>query len=364
MSFNEKDDDYKIEVPKEERTLDTVSYDYSVSYIHNLIESKKIILEVPFQRKFIWTEDRSSQLIESLILNVPIPPIYFAEEDDGKWLVIDGLQRLNTIKTFFQNEFALKKLDVIQELNKAKYKDLPPKAKSLLEDGLLRVNVIKKTSHPDIKFDIFMRLNKGAVTLNYQELRNCMYRGIFNDLLKEIVLENIDFNKIMKQSKPNSRYLDVEFILRGFAISDNLICENGNYIIKNYKGKMVKYLNDYMDDMRKNFTIELIETYKIRFIETYKKIVNVFGYDNSFRDISSDNNKIYKAIMDLIFTSFEKISEESSIENKELIYELLLNLLNSNQKFRDSITYRTSDKDVLNNRIDIWMKELEENELL
>ena len=129
-------------------------------------------------------------------MNVPIPPLYFAEEDDGTWLVLDGLQRLSSIKEFYNNEYSLIKLEVLAELNKKKYVDLPLKSKNLLDDGMLRVNIIKNDSHRDIKYDIFMRLNRGAVTLNYQELRNCMYRGNLNDAAKELCEENQDFLNI------------------------------------------------------------------------------------------------------------------------------------------------------------------------
>ena len=220
--FQTEKETYEIDVPKEKRYLNTMSYDYSVQYLYDLMKKGKIILEVPFQRKQIWKSDKSSSLIESIVMNVPIPPLYFAEEENGNWLVLDGLQRLSSIRNFYDNEFSLCKLEVLSELNKRKYKDLPPKSKSLLDDGMLRVNVIKKDSHRDIKYDIFMRLNRGAVTLNYQELRNCMYRGNLNDAAKELCEENVDFLKILKQKKPHQRYLDVEFIIRYFAISDNI----------------------------------------------------------------------------------------------------------------------------------------------
>ena len=90
--FEEDDDKLVLDIPKEERYLNTASYDYSVEFIVSKMQSEypKIILEVPFQRHYIWRDDKASQLIESIIMNVPIPPIYFAEEDDGRWLVIDG----------------------------------------------------------------------------------------------------------------------------------------------------------------------------------------------------------------------------------------------------------------------------------
>ena len=123
--FQHENETYSIDVPKEKRYLNTISYDYSVQYLYDLIKRGKIILEVPFQRNMIWKYDKASALIESVIMNVPIPPLYFAEEENGNWLVLDGLQRLSSIKNYYDNEFALTKLEVLCELNKLKYKDLP-----------------------------------------------------------------------------------------------------------------------------------------------------------------------------------------------------------------------------------------------
>ena len=357
--FKQDDDSYKIDVPKEKRYLNTMSYDYSVQYLYDLMKKGKIILEVPFQRKQIWKSDQASSLLESIIMNVPIPPLYFAEEENGCWLVLDGLQRLSSIKNYYDNEFALSKLEVLTELNKIKYKDLPPKAKSLLDDGMLRVNVIKKDSHRDIKYDIFMRLNRGAVTLNYQELRNCMYRGNLNDAAKELCEENKVFLEILKQKKPHQRYLDVEFIIRYFAFSDNIAKdEMGNVCLNGYRGKLVQFLNEYMD-LHKDCSLEEKQSYKDRFNATIEKIVIVFGTEKAFRDISADNTKIYKTIADFIMPSFERMSKEYIESNKDLIYSRLVNFLKIDE-IQDSISKRTSDRDIVNLRLRMWFKEFED----
>ena len=101
--FSKEDEVYKVDVPNEERYLNTISYDYSVQYLYELIKRGKIVLEVPFQRKQIWKTDQASSLLESIIMNVPIPPLYFAEEENGNWLVLDGLQRSSSIKNYYEN---------------------------------------------------------------------------------------------------------------------------------------------------------------------------------------------------------------------------------------------------------------------
>lgn len=357
--FQKENESYSIDVPKEKRYLNTMSYDYSVQYLYDLIKKGKIVLEVPFQRKQIWKADKASSLLESIIMNVPIPPLYFAEEENGNWLVLDGLQRLSSIKNYYDNEFAFTKLEVLSDLNKHKYKDLQPKARGLLDDGMLRVNVIKKDSHRDIKYDIFMRLNRGAVTLNYQELRNCMYRGNLNDAAKELCAENTDFLQILKQKKPHQRYLDVEFVIRYFAISDNIaVDKNGNVFLEGYKGKLVQYLNEYMDT-HKDCSLEEKQAYKDRFNSTIEKVKIVFGLDKAFRDISTENTKIYKTIADFIMPSLERMRLDFVVSNKETIYNRLLEFLR-NEDIKDSLSKRTSDKDIVNLRLKMWFKEFED----
>lgn len=358
--FEKEEDNLLLDIPKEERYLHTSSYDYSVEFLVGLMQDDKpkIILEAPFQRKFIWKEDRCSQLIESIIMNVPIPPLYFAEEEDNRWLVVDGLQRLNSILKYFQNEYELKKLEILKELEKFKYKDLPPKAKGLLNDGLMRINVIKNDSHADIKYDIFMRLNKGSVILNYQELRNCLYRGHLNNAAREIVQENKDLLAILKLKEPHERFMDVEFVIRFFALSKNLkVDDEGNYCIGGYKGRMVKYINDFMRDTK----IEESEKneYKRKFNEVITKVVSVFRTELAFRDIFSKTTKVNKAMADFIMISFDKISLSSLKDNKNEIKALLERLLRENEQFRNSISSRTSDSMVLNYRINFWFKELQ-----
>jgi uncharacterized protein with ParB-like and HNH nuclease domain len=360
--FDSEEDKLVIEVPKEERYINTSSYDYSVGFIVSMMsgENAKIILEVPFQRQYVWKDDKASQLIESIIMNVPIPPIYFAEEEDGKWLVIDGLQRLNSLLRFFQNEFGLKKLDILEDIDKHKYKDLPPKAKSLLDNGQLRANVIRKDSHPDIKYDVFMRLNKGAVTLNYQELRNCLYRGSMNNLAKKIVEENKDLLEILNLKSPHNRFLDVEFVVRFFALYSSLKQkEDGDYYIKNYKGRMVTFLNNFMES-KKVMSEDEIDSLESTFNETLEKVVAVFSTEKAFRDISTNKTKANKALADAILLSFTCYELEDLVDKKEQIEEALIELLEEDEEFRTSISQRTSDKDVLNIRITKWIKKLDD----
>jgi hypothetical protein len=355
------DDILGVDVPKEKRYLNTTSYDYSVEFLVGLMsgDNPKIILAVPFQRKFIWKEQRASQLIESVIMNVPIPPLYFAEEDSGRWLVIDGLQRLTSLLGFAQNEYRLSGLEIIKELEGLKYKDLPPKARVLLNDGLMRVNVIKKDSHPDIKYDIFMRLNKGSVILNYQELRNCLYRSPLNDKVKEFVSNNKDFQKILKLKHSHDRFMDVEFIMRVLALQEKLITNAvGKHMIKDYGGRMVNFINDFMarnSKISENDAVKLVEGFKC----TIDKVIAIFGHKNAFKDITEKTLRFNKSIGELECLGFSLYESEALKIKKKEINNILKNLLINNSDFKRSISQRTSDTDIVNFRVNLWLEELD-----
>lgn len=206
---------------------------------------------------------------------------------------------------------------------------------------------------------VVMCINKVTDLPIYQELRNCMYRGNLNDAAKELCEENKVFLEILKQKKPHQRYLDVEFIIRYFAFSDNIAKdEMGNVCLNGYRGKLVQFLNEYMD-LHKDCSLEEKQSYKDRFNATIEKIVIVFGTEKAFRDISADNTKIYKTIADFIMPSFERMSKEYIESNKDLIYSRLVNFLKIDE-IQDSISKRTSDRDIVNLRLRMWFKEFED----
>jgi len=357
------------EIPKEERKLETTSYDYSVDYLVHLMreESKKIILVVPFQRKYIWKDDRASLLIESIIMNVPIPPLYFSEEPDNNWLVIDGLQRLTAILKFYNNEFALKKLDIVAELEGRKYEELPYKSKRLLDTGLMRVIVVRNSSHPEIKYDVFKRLNQGAVSLTDQELRNCLYRGKLIDITKELVAANHDFLDILGLEKSDDRFADVEFVLRFFALHDSLIPdEPGKYRVNSYKNSFGQFINNYLKSDKsdhRNPSEDEIVAYTRLFNDTIAKVVSVFGVEHAFRDLSASKkskkvNKVNRAIADFILLSFARFPQPQLDSNRQDIIQLLIHLIETDEAFRESLLQRSYTKRNLEYRINTWMQKL------
>ncbi len=348
----------EIQIPKELRKIRTQAYDKSVEDTVGMIKKGRIFLQPDFQRNSqVWDYKTSSQLIESILLNVPIPPIYVAEEDDGSWNIIDGLQRLTSFKNFYEGKFKLRGLDSLKELNKQSYESLNPNAKNILDNGSLRIILITKESHPEMKYDVFMRLNRGSVKLTEQELRNCLYRGPFNDLIKDL-RNNKQLLDILNLDKPHKRMDDAELILRYFALSENF--DRKNILIIGYKGIMKTFLNAYMNK-NKNMDTEQIEKLRTKFNDTLNKVYTIFE-KNAFRKIET-NGDFYrwmnKAIYDFIMLSFEQYSLEALLNKRNQILDALKNCVNGDKNFEDSITVGTSEPKRMEYRIKTWLSEMD-----
>lgn len=348
------------DIPPEERTLRTQAYDKSVSDVVTMIGAGNdgdILLNPDYQRNYIWDNKKASLLIESFLLNVPIPVIYMAENDDSTWSVVDGLQRLESLRRFFANEFKLRGLEVLKELNGDQYSKLNPKAARILRNGILRIILIFKESHPDIKYEIFMRLNRGSIRLTEQELRNCLYRGTFNELLKDL-RQNPKYLEMIGLSKPHKRMNDAELILRYLTISDSFDAKT-NKLVDSYKGKVVSSMNKHIIS-KQNIDTKEAESISKRFNSTIEKVYAVFG-ENAFRKINPDGEfekNINRAIMDIIMISFENIDSKKLIAHKNEIVTLLRDLPQRDNEFNSALTIGTSDRKQVEYRLSTWKTEL------
>ena len=356
LEFSDEDNITSDEIPKEERNLRTQAYDKSISDVVTMMKSNDIVLDPDYQRNYIWDNKKASLLIESILLNVPIPIIYVSEEEDSTWSVIDGLQRLNSLLRYFNGEFKLGGLEVLQELNGCVYSKLNPKASRILRNGILRIILIFKESHPEIKYEIFMRLNRGAIQLNEQELRNCLYRGELNDLLKQL-RTNKKFLTMVGLEEPHKRMIDAEIILRYFTISESYDVHDGE--LKNYTGQVKSSLNRYLQSKRLMLPSE-INCLRQKFETTIEKVYDVFG-NEAFQKINDDNSidpRLNRAIMDFVMVSFEHIDRGKLISRKSEIRELLRDLPLNDSVFNDAISSGTSDKKKLEYRLNKWNIEL------
>ena len=336
FSDEAEDDSEAIEVLPKDRRLVTHPYDFIVRSLDQQIKDNTLILADKYQRRRVWNLTQCSRLIESLLINVPIPICYFAEAELGQYTVIDGQQRLSAIHRFLNNEYYLRGLIVRPELNKKHFHQLTVEDQRLILSRSLRCIVILKESHPDIRFDVFERLNTASTKLSTQELRNCIYRGDLNDLCKELS-ENQDFIFVRNAKGPDLRMQDIEMVLRFFAFYDNL---------PNYKGSLKRFLDKYLENGLK-LEAGKVEELKALFFRVIDDVKYVFG-NNAFRRCDKDGklweNSLNRSVYDAVMLSFANSESEEIRRHKEEILRGFMELCNENVEFKDAITAWTKDK--------------------
>ena len=234
----------------EQRIITEINREKLPSFVESLRKPGYMNLRPFYQRRSRWKEDQQSRLIESFLINIPVPPIILYEKDYNSYEVMDGQQRITALQAFYENQLKLEGLELWPELNGRKYQELPATIKAGINRRSLSsiVLIFESATNPEeallIKQRVFERLNTGGVKLSSQEIRNCLYLGKFNDLLLILAREPIfaeawgipiDDNK----KRNNSIYKkmeDVELVLRFFALrhADNL------------RGSLKEFLDAYM----------------------------------------------------------------------------------------------------------------------
>jgi hypothetical protein len=225
-------------VEGDDRPVSSQTADWTISSLRDKFERGQINLQPVYQRGYVWSlkPELPSRLIESLLLEIPIPPIYFGKMPGKHFEVIDGQQRLTTLIRFVRNDFALQRLQRLASLNGKRFRDLSEEHQAMVLDATLRTIVIDAGQNHNLRYEVFERLNRGSIALNEQELRNCVYRGPFCDLLAELEKDD-NWRKVKGGTIPESRFLEREMILRFYAFANR---------IDYYAGNLKRFLNDYM----------------------------------------------------------------------------------------------------------------------
>lgn len=280
-------------------------------------------------------------MIESILLNVPIPPCYLSQNEDFELDVIDGQQRLYSLYRYISNQFSLYSLEVLTEFNGCRFFELPQKTQRQIRTYTLRCVLITNESHPEIKFDVFERLNTNTVPLNAQELRNCVYRGSLNNYLEEA--SNLEeWLSILGKKSPDARLRDEELILRFFA-----------YEIlggQTYRTPQKHWLNDAAKAGRSFSPTRIIELKALweRAIETS---LNWFDARECFRRPGA--KAINRALFDLVTSAAKNITPAEATRIREPFrsrFEQLLNL----EEFQDLISRSVDHKKRTLRRFEIW----------
>ena len=330
-----------LNIPPEQRKLHTETYDFAVQTIFEKLKDNSI--HIPeFQRRYVWSDSQASRLIESLIIQCPIPVVYLNQEKDERMSVIDGNQRLTSINRYLNNEFPLKGLTAYPELENNRFFELDGRFQRHILNRTLRCIVILKDTHPQVKFDVFERLNSGSVKLNPQELRHGLYYGAAIELATRIV-KNTSFLDVL-DIKIDKRMKAEELVMRFIALSSDLA---------NYKKPLAGFINSFVDAHRSMSTEEQ-DRLELLFTETLNKAKELFG-NLAFKIFSPTkvveskfNSALYDAQM-VAIAQLQAVKHKFSISQNEAIKRLTT--LFSEEPFVRSISVATSDEQQVRFRV-------------
>jgi len=353
-----------LELPVGRRAVFTDAADPEVESLYNKFKRGKLDVQPDFQRGYVWDNKRASRLIESALLSIPIPIVYISEEPDNKEYVIDGQQRLTSFFSFLDgkfpddNDFKLRGLQVFSELNGKAYSDLSDALQDAVRYCKLRTVTFRRESDENLKFEIFERLNTGSVPLNDQELRNCIYRGPYNDLVHELSREP-DFVYLLDLAKPDKRRKDVELVLRFCAFF------NSTYL--KYKPPMKTFLNK--DASAKRYiSSDEARTLRSAFKNACQITRSMFGknaFKRFYRGTDKRPNgywepkKFNASIYDIVMYTFAQSDKNAIYGKLDSVREALICLMTENQEFIDSIELSTSSVQAIRKRFDLWRGVLE-----
>jgi len=216
-------------------------------------ERQEIIIDPDFQRLFVWDLKDKSELIESILMGIPLPVLYFFEQNDGKLQVVDGRQRLTAIFQYMDNEFALSELKILPDEKGKKFSDLSPMMQGIIEDFQMTVYKIQPPTPEDVKFDIFDRVNRGGKKLNHQEMRNALHQGKSTRLLRKLS-ETDEFllatGRSIKPGRMKDRYIILRFLsfFMYFNKWDEFLDVEYKSDIDDFLAKAMDVINDFSDE--------------------------------------------------------------------------------------------------------------------
>lgn len=235
-----------------DREIRTTAVDFSFGELLNLHNDKEIVIRPEYQRLFRWTNEQRSRLIESIILGLPIPPIFLIEGDNGVLELIDGLQRTSSVLQFLDHsaigepELVLTGCDILQNLNGLRFQDIPLAVRLKVKRSPIRATIISKSGDAFVKYEMFKRLNTGGAILSAQEIRNCSSRmvsggDVFYDAIQEMAKYPAFVNATSRLPETfKEKRADEELVLRFFAVTSYR---------DRYKGNIEEWLDSFMEDI-------------------------------------------------------------------------------------------------------------------
>lgn len=354
-SENEQVDDIQ---PFDPEDIKVHAKPFSLRLVSDMIDDGDIDLSPDFQRNFVWNTHQKSRLIESILLRIPLPMFYFSEDSDGRITIVDGLQRLTTIKEFMDNKFALKDLEYLNDNCEGKYyKDegskigLDKKYMRWFNQTQFSVNVIDPSSPPKVKYDIFRRINTGGKPLNNQEIRNCLASKDFRNTLQKMT--QLEEFKIATDYSIKSRRMEDQEVALRFMMFQKIYDIDENF--DSYSGYMDSSLNDFTENFR-NVKEDKLNHFKISYSKAMLNAKYLFGSRFAFRkvrlkDIAPSSNKqlINKALFVCwaVLLSYYEPDKIKNLNKEFCLLEPLATKIQNDIDLLNYLSYGTNSKNNL-----------------
>ena len=249
------------------------SADFSLKTISDMVVAGSIDASPTYQRRERWSPEAESMLIESFLLNVPVPPVYLAEDDFGTYSVIDGKQRITAISKFMTNGLTLKHMKAFHDLEGCRFDDLPRQLQNALSiRPYIRVVTLLKQSDENLKYEVFTRLNSGGEPLLPQEIRNALFRGPMNDAIQSMSRHPFLRQQLKIRTEKETAYTtmqDLELVLRFLTLYNSWPA---------FSGDMRRSMDSFMM-ANQDAPTHQIEQYKNVFIQSLERCQQIWGAD-------------------------------------------------------------------------------------
>lgn len=265
------------------RDIDAIQDKWSVyEHVRRIKLGRLVIKDVEFQRHSVWKLEQKGRFIESILMGFPLPPFYLNAQPEGKYIIIDGLQRTTTINDYLNDKFELKGLTSLRYLNGKRFSELPTALQARIEDKGLNVYILKATTPPRVIYELFDRINTGGTKLSRQEVRNGIFIGKSTELLKELA-EKDYFREAIGDAVSEERMKDREIVLRYLAFKIRGY-EGYKEDLSPYLERAMEMINEYSDTQ--------IQTLRDDFEHVMKWSFSLFGEYNFRIPVHDKEGKI------------------------------------------------------------------------
>ncbi|MEI9863694.1 MAG: DUF262 domain-containing protein [Limisphaerales bacterium] len=344
------------------------STDWTVETIYRQLEKGNIELNPEFQRREAWNDKKKSLFIESLFLGLPIPQIVLAERKDkpGSYIVIDGKQRLLTIRRFCAKKddenfkpFCLEGLSIRSEFNDLSYEQIAadPKLSNdvrFFENQTFRTTIIRNWPSENFLYTVFLRLNTGSVPLSPQELRQALHPGPFLTFADKFTQQSKIIPALLRKDKPDFRMRDVELFVRFFAF---------RFYLNKYNGNLKQFLDETCLELNTQWLKEQAqcEAAASELEHAIDLTFRVFGEDEAFRKWTVDGfeGRFNRAIFDIMVYYFADLKTAPVVAASKKIKAAFQKLCSSDNDFLKSIESTTKSIDATTTRLEKWGTQLQ-----